>query len=375
MQLPRLVSAHGDRHPVQRGPAFFAIVDIRCHHHARIAIAHTDSPFGGCTHLWQVGQTVGDRTQVGIKRPSLGHLFNLRHAQPFGGFKRPRPDPAQLAHMAITAQSLTQITSDGADIAPLATDHLKRDVIRVGAVGQHQFLDPKGAGGNLDILAIAGQLIGSFPINLHGREFGGDLHDIPDKRAQRFFDGFIIRAQVRGRNDLPLGIVGVRRLPQTHGKGIGLQRVGDIGYRLGRLAQGHGQHARRIWIKCACMARFLGLHRPADFVHHGCGRWPCGFVDHQPTGNVAPFACAAHIRRPLRSKGCRLAQGRAACQSGLVVGAHNGADNRTKGKAKVIAVQVRRIKPRNIAVEIKRIGQAQHIAKEAAKVVKRHCVV
>ena len=196
--------------------------------------------------------------------------------------------------MAVTAKRRTQITRNGAHIAAFAAGHFKGDVVFVFAVHHHQLFDPERAGGKFHILAIAGQFIGALAVDFYRRKLGRHLHDVAHKLTQRSFDILVRGAQIGLGDHFAFGIVGVGGLPQTHGEGIGLQRIGDERHGFGGLAKGHGKHAGGIGIKGASVACFLGIKSPADFIDHRGGGHACGLVDHEPARNITSFALTSH---------------------------------------------------------------------------------
>ena len=61
-------------------------------------------------------------------------------------------------------------------------------MVVIVTISHHQFFDPKRAGCNFYIFTIAGQLIGTLTVDLDGREFGRNLHDVANKAAEGLLD-------------------------------------------------------------------------------------------------------------------------------------------------------------------------------------------
>ena len=142
-------------------------------------------------------------------------------------------------------------------------------MIRIRPVHEQQFLNPQRPRCHFEFFALTRQLIGALPVNLDGGIFRRHLHHIPDKATKQRLDVLIRGTAVALGDHLALGVIGVGRLPQSHAKRIGLERVGDIGHRLGRLAKRYGQNPRRLRVERAGVARLLRLQRPFHLVDHG----------------------------------------------------------------------------------------------------------
>ena len=80
------------------------------------------------------------------------------------------------------------------------------------------------------------------------------------------------RSLVGAGDDLALGIVGRALLAPAHAKTVGLGAVLDDRHRLGRLAEGDGQHAGRERIERSRVTRLLGVEQelePPDRLGRG----------------------------------------------------------------------------------------------------------
>ena len=293
MQFARLVNSDGDGLAFEGCPALIAVFGVGGEYHARVAVFQAGGAFGGAFHLGQIGKAKFERLDMGVEVGGVGQFLDLFHRQAFARVEGAGPDPAQVEHMCMAAKRRTEIAGDGADIAAFAAGHFQCRVIRIRPVGQYQFLDPERARGQLHFLAAAGHLVGTLPIDLDGGELRRHLFDIADELAERLLDLFIRGTQIAAGDDFALGVVRIRGLSEADGKAVGLERVGDIGDGLGRLAEGDGQNPGRGRVERAGVSGFFRTERPADLVHHGGRGGARRFVDDQPTGDVATFACHA----------------------------------------------------------------------------------
>ena len=129
---------------------------------------------------------------------------------------------------------------------------------------------------------------------MHGGEGGRHLHDVAGEGRQRGADRLRVGARLGGLRHRTLGVVGRRLGAPADGEAVGLSPVGDEGHGLGRLAQRHGQHARRRGVQRAGMPRLGRVEEapdaPGDLRRAGAG----GLVDHDPAGDVLPAVGAHH---------------------------------------------------------------------------------
>ena len=171
-------------------------------------------------------------------------------------------------------------------------------MIRIRAINQEQLFDPKRAGRQFNILAIAGKFVGALAIDFDGGKFRRHLLDVADERAQRIGDVSVFWTQVTAVDHFAFGIVGVGGLAETHGEAVGFQRVSDVGNGLCCFTKCNRQNACRFRIKRASVPCFFRIQRPFHFVHNSGRGDARRFVDNEPTRDIATFAFTCHLGCP-----------------------------------------------------------------------------
>ena len=298
MQLAGLVDADRNRPALIAGPGFVAVVDRRGDHHAGVAIAQARGPFRGGGQFGQVRQPLFQRAKQGVDLGRACQGFDLLHRHAIGGVKGAGPGAAQPGDMTKAPQRCAQIAGNGAHIAALAADHFQLDMIGVGARQQRQAFHPQRAGGDFKDFAFARQIIGALAVDLDRGKLWRRLQDLAPERTQRRFDLRIGRAAVRGGDDGAFGIIRGGGRPEAHQEAVAFQRIGDVGHRLGRFAQRHGQNAGRRRVQRAGMAHLLRLEGPFHLVDHSGRGQPCGLVHDQPARDLSALARPPHDRPP-----------------------------------------------------------------------------
>ena len=169
------------------------------------------APSGGGADFGQVGEAVFQRAEEGVERVGLAASASMWSiVTPSAASKG--PDQGRRSHedMAKAAKRAPKVAGDGADIAALAADHFQIDMVGVGAGDQGQAFHPERAGGEVHLLAFAGEVIGAFAVDLDGGKLRRGLQDVAAEGCER---GCRSRRRWGGGrlvgDDVACGVVGV----------------------------------------------------------------------------------------------------------------------------------------------------------------------
>jgi hypothetical protein len=126
-------------------------------------------------------------------------------------------------------------------------------------------VDDHLTGPQLDVLAGPDPGIGPLPVDLDGADGARDLAD----RAGQGRDGRGERVRVERPGagpleDIPLGVVGHRRLAEPYRRGIRLVTADEVGEQPGSRPQAEDEHAGGHRVEGARMADLAGAGEPAD---------------------------------------------------------------------------------------------------------------
>ena len=155
--------------------------------------------------------------------------------------------------MATRAEGRADVASQRADVGALAADHTDLD-LREGVVEQLDLVDDEGLSLELEVPALAGQVVGTAAIYLDRREGGRHLLDGADEALESLFDGLA--------GDMLCGEVGIRRRLHVEGRGrlpeadvcdILLAPSLQLVDALGMLAGAEDHHAGGERVECTCV--------------------------------------------------------------------------------------------------------------------------
>ena len=131
--------------------------------------------------------------------------------------------------------------------------------------------------------AFAGHVIGAPAVDLDRRKCRRRLHHLAGERRKRGLDRRGVGSDAAGLHHLAVGVVGAPPLAPAHRERIGLGPRHHMGDGLGRLAQGHGQHAAGQWVQGAGVPGLRRLKQAAR-PRHRTGRGRARRLVHdQPT--------------------------------------------------------------------------------------------
>ena len=90
--------------------------------------------------------------------------------------------------MAEAAERLAEVAGDAADVAALAAGHLEDGGVAVGRGDELEALDVERAGGEVEGLAGAGEVVGALAVDLDGGDLRRDLQDVAGEGGERGAD-------------------------------------------------------------------------------------------------------------------------------------------------------------------------------------------
>ncbi|MNT28102.1 hypothetical protein D3C72_1637640 [compost metagenome] len=169
--------------------------------------------------------------------------------------------------MPFGAQHGGQVAGQGSDIDALARPHGDLDVVGVRRVRDRGLVDHDLAGLQLELHAVAGQIIGALAVDADGRELGRRLVDLADEGRQGRPDRLDRGPHVGAAGDLALAVDAVGGNAPVDGEAIDLLGVHHEGHRLGRLTQRNGQDARSQRVQRPGVTRLLGVEQTANLGH------------------------------------------------------------------------------------------------------------
>ena len=189
-----------------------------------------------------------------------------------------RPDPAKGLHAAPAAQSLTDVLAQGADIGTLGAPHPEA---QTGAVKAQvcQLKNGDGSGLALHLLALSGQLVELFAVDLQSRIHGGHLENIPPEPGKDPFH--ISRGEVDGlfRQRGAGHVLGVRGPAQKQHSLVGLFRVLEELHPPGGPAHEDRQDPRGHRVQGPAVANAPGGIHPAQSGGHILACPTLGLID------------------------------------------------------------------------------------------------
>ena len=120
VQFTAHITANGQGFALKGRPNLVAIFHPICGiDHAGIAVLKSHRALGRATHLFEIRQPLFNGPDIGVELFGFGQFINGLHGDAVVCIPWPGPVPAQPLDMTETAQNLTQIARNGADIAAL----------------------------------------------------------------------------------------------------------------------------------------------------------------------------------------------------------------------------------------------------------------
>ena len=116
-------------------------------------------------------------------------------------------------------------------------------MVLIGCLEEHQAVDRDDAWLELEILAVAGDVIGALAFDFDGGNPRRHLLDRPDKARQQRRYRPRCGAGIARRHDPPLGVVGIALLAPAHREAIDLAAIDHERHRFGGIAKRDRQAA------------------------------------------------------------------------------------------------------------------------------------
>src|SRR6266540_966118 len=187
--------------------------------------------------------------------------------------------------MGATAQPITYVGCQRADIHPAGTSHGKGNIWQANTFNlQRVDLDLPWL--PADFLPFAGKLIQRHTISFDGRVHRRDLLSPSEKTPHRLLDEGRGDADPFSVTDHPAGaILSIGRLPQAHNRPVFLHRLVKKRDRLGPLPERHRQNTRSKGIEGPGMADLPEPGYPAESVDHVVGGHSGRFIDNDKSVN------------------------------------------------------------------------------------------
>ena len=160
--------------------------------------------------------------------------------------------------------------------------------------------------------AVAGEVIGTFAIDLDRRKRRRLLHDFAGEARQQSLHRRQVGPRLAGLRRLAFGVVGIGLDSPLHREAIGFFPILHERHGLGRLAECDGQDAGRQRVEGPAMPGLGGLEQAPDSAHR-LGRSHAGrLVQNQPAIDLLATPPSGHRARPSwrdrgRRRGCAAA--------------------------------------------------------------------
>ena len=152
-------------------------------------------------------------------------------------------------------------------------------------VVHHQLVDRHRPRLQLDLLAGPHPGIGTLAVHLDGGDGGRHLLDVADEPRQlRAYVVLAHAADVVGRDDLALGVVGGRDGPEPDGRVVGLLGEHQVAEQPGGPVDAEHEHAGGHRVEGAGVADLAGAGQPAHPGDDVVRRHARGLVDDDETG-------------------------------------------------------------------------------------------
>ena len=184
--------------------------------------------------------------------------------------------------MAVAEKRAAEIAGKRPHIGALAAPRLEHRAVLVGMVAEPDPGDRHAPRRKLELLLVAGEVVGAGAIDLERGVARRDLLDLTDEIRQPRLDFGAGWSQIASRDHLSIGVVGVGLGPEADREPVLLAAFDREGDGLGRLAECDRKHAGRERIERAGMPR---LRRLIEALHarNGLRRGhPLGFVEDEP---------------------------------------------------------------------------------------------
>ncbi|MNY14299.1 hypothetical protein D3C86_1474690 [compost metagenome] len=196
--------------------------------------------------------------------------------------------------MPLGAQDGGQVARQRTHIDALARAHGDFDVVGVRGVGHRRLVDRDPAGVQLELGAVARQVIGALAVDPDGRELGRNLIDLADEGRQRRLHRLDRGPHVGPGDNLALAVDAVGGDAPVDGEAIDLLGVHHEGHGLGRLAQGNRQNARGQRVQRPGVTGLLGVEQAADLGHRLGRAHLIGLVEADPAVDDLALLAARH---------------------------------------------------------------------------------